>query len=177
MSKLNEARAIIDYAQEDDAKQMRDAFYSALQDKILAHIESHKQEVARSLVSQEEVQHEEEAEEDDETHEEITDELDEEVEELDEAKRVRKLSPNFADKEKEAKAVAMLMGKMKKSGGSSTETGVTTHAGKSYGGAAQAPDEDEDDTVASSPVVVPKATSSDKAQDILAQIRARQKKA
>jgi hypothetical protein len=37
-------------------------------------------------------------------------------------------------------------------------------------------DEDED-VSASSPVVVPKATSSDKAQDILAQIRARQKKA
>ena len=105
MTKLNEARAIIDYAQEDDAKQMRDAFYSALQDKILAHIESHKQEVARSLISQEEVQHEEEAEIDDETHEEITDELDEEFEELDEAKRVRKLSPNFADKEKEANKI------------------------------------------------------------------------
>lgn len=38
-------------------------------------------------------------------------------------------------------------------------------------------DEDEEDTSASNPVVVPKATSSDKAQDILAQIRARQKKA
>ena len=36
---------------------------------------------------------------------------------------------------------------------------------------------EDEDVSASSPVVVPKATSSDKAQDILAQIRARQKKA
>jgi hypothetical protein len=37
-------------------------------------------------------------------------------------------------------------------------------------------DEDEESTKASEPVTVPKSTSSDKAQDILAMIRSRQQK-
>jgi hypothetical protein len=45
-------RAIVDYAFEDDAKNMRDAFYAALQDKVMDHIESHKVEVAKSFISQ-----------------------------------------------------------------------------------------------------------------------------
>jgi|688.fasta_scaffold749383_2 hypothetical protein len=44
-------RAIIDYAFEDDAKNMRDAFYAALQDKVLNHIETHKIEVAKNFFS------------------------------------------------------------------------------------------------------------------------------
>ena len=149
MAKLTEARAIIDYAQEDSAKDFRDAFYSALQDKVLAHIESHKQELARTLVTQEEAEKDEdeessehsdekqdkamlkkmvkksalkedeseEYEEDDTTHEEI-----------EEARQVHKLSPRFADKEREARALAMLMGKMKKKPASSVSA-TTTHAG------------------------------------------------
>lgn len=56
------ARSIIDYAEQDDAKEMRDAFYSALQDRVMQHIESHKQQMARTIFSQpEEVESAEEA--------------------------------------------------------------------------------------------------------------------
>lgn len=54
-------RAIIDYAENDDAKEMRDTFYAALQDRVLQHIENHKIEVAKSLITpHEEVASEEE---------------------------------------------------------------------------------------------------------------------
>lgn len=57
------ARGIIDYAENDNAKEMRDAFYAALQDKVMAHIETHKVEVARNLFnSQEDTQVETQAE-------------------------------------------------------------------------------------------------------------------
>lgn len=42
-------RQIVDYADEDKAKEMRDAFYAALQDKVMAHIEAKKMEVAKSM--------------------------------------------------------------------------------------------------------------------------------
>lgn len=42
-------RQIVDFADEDNAKEMRDAFYSALQDKVMAHIEAKKMEVAKSM--------------------------------------------------------------------------------------------------------------------------------
>lgn len=45
-------RAIVDYAFEDDATNMRDAFYAALQSKVMDHIESHKVEVAKHFISQ-----------------------------------------------------------------------------------------------------------------------------
>lgn len=45
-------RAIIDYAENDQAKEMRDAFYSALQDKVMAHIESQKMDIAKNMFSQ-----------------------------------------------------------------------------------------------------------------------------
>lgn len=45
-------RAIVDYAENDQAKEMRDAFYSALQDKVMSHIESQKMEVAKNMFSQ-----------------------------------------------------------------------------------------------------------------------------
>ena len=57
------ARGIIDYAENDDAKGMRDAFYAALQDKVMAHIENHKMQVAKNLfTSEEEVANEEQIE-------------------------------------------------------------------------------------------------------------------
>ena len=46
------ARAIVDYAENDQAKEMRDAFYSALQDKVMAHIEAQKLEVAKNMFNQ-----------------------------------------------------------------------------------------------------------------------------
>ena len=42
-------RAIVDYAEEDNAKEMRDAFYNELQNKVMAHIENEKIRVAQSL--------------------------------------------------------------------------------------------------------------------------------
>jgi len=49
---MEQARAIIDYAHNDDAKGVRDALYSAIHDRVMAHIENHKVEVARSLITQ-----------------------------------------------------------------------------------------------------------------------------
>jgi len=45
------AREIVDYAEQDNAKEMRDALYSALQDKVMAHIEAHKQVVAQNIMN------------------------------------------------------------------------------------------------------------------------------
>lgn len=42
-------RQIVDFADEDKAKEMRDAFYAALQDKVMAHIEAKKMEVAQTM--------------------------------------------------------------------------------------------------------------------------------
>jgi hypothetical protein len=42
-------RAIVDYAEEDNAKEMRNAFYNELQNRVMAHIENKKMEVAKSM--------------------------------------------------------------------------------------------------------------------------------
>jgi hypothetical protein len=56
---MDKARAIIDYAAQDNATAMRDVMYSAIQDRVMAHIEAKKQEVAMSLISpQQEVEDE-----------------------------------------------------------------------------------------------------------------------
>ena len=47
---MEKARAIIDYAYNDDGVEMRNALYSAIQDKVMAHIEAKKQEIAQSLI-------------------------------------------------------------------------------------------------------------------------------
>jgi len=44
-----DTRTIVDFAEKDEAKEMRDAFYSALQDKVMAHIEAKKMEVAKNM--------------------------------------------------------------------------------------------------------------------------------
>lgn len=44
-------KAIVDYAEEDNAKEMRDALYSAIQDKVMAHIDAKKQEIAQTLIN------------------------------------------------------------------------------------------------------------------------------
>jgi hypothetical protein len=46
-------RAIIDYAIQDDASAMRDALYSEIQDRVHAHLEMKKQEIAGNLIAQE----------------------------------------------------------------------------------------------------------------------------
>jgi capsule polysaccharide export protein KpsE/RkpR len=48
---MDKARAIIDYAAQDNATAMRDTMYSAIQDRVMAHIEAKKQEVALNLIS------------------------------------------------------------------------------------------------------------------------------
>ena len=55
------AREIVDYAEQDDAKEMRDALYSALQDRVMAHIEAHKQVVAQNIMNPPEASAEDEA--------------------------------------------------------------------------------------------------------------------
>ena len=45
-------RQIVDYAEEDNAMEMRNAFYNELQNKIMAHIENKKIEVAQSMFNQ-----------------------------------------------------------------------------------------------------------------------------
>lgn len=45
-------RAIIDYAEADQATEMRDAFYAELQNRVMAHIENQKIEVAKTMFNQ-----------------------------------------------------------------------------------------------------------------------------
>lgn len=60
---MDKARAIIDYAAQDNATAMRDAMYASLQDRVMAHIEAKKQEVALNLISpQQDVEDEDEIE-------------------------------------------------------------------------------------------------------------------
>lgn len=49
---MDNTKAIIDYAQNDQGAEMRDALYSSIQDKVMAHIEAKKQEIAQNLFVQ-----------------------------------------------------------------------------------------------------------------------------
>jgi hypothetical protein len=44
-------KQIIDYAQDDNAVEFRNALYSSIHDKVTAHIEAKKQEIAQTLIS------------------------------------------------------------------------------------------------------------------------------
>lgn len=55
-------KSIIDYAYDDNAKDMRDALYSDIQDRVMAHIDAKKQEIARTLLVRPEVPEEEQVE-------------------------------------------------------------------------------------------------------------------
>lgn len=44
-------RQIIDFAQDQNGVEFRDALYSAIHDKVSAHIEAKKQEIAQTLVT------------------------------------------------------------------------------------------------------------------------------
>jgi len=52
-------RQIIDFAQDDNGVEFRNALYSAIHDKVTDHIEAKKQEIAHSLISpQQEIEQE-----------------------------------------------------------------------------------------------------------------------
>ena len=44
-------RQIIDFAHDQNGVEFRDALYSAIHDKVSAHIEAKKQEIAQTLVA------------------------------------------------------------------------------------------------------------------------------
>jgi len=48
---MDKARAIIDYAAQDNATAMRDVMYASIQDRVMAHIEAKKQEIAMNLIN------------------------------------------------------------------------------------------------------------------------------
>ena len=49
----DKTRTIIDYAYDENGKEMRDAVYAAIHDKVMAHIDSHKKEIAHNLIAPE----------------------------------------------------------------------------------------------------------------------------
>jgi hypothetical protein len=55
-----DARKLIDFAMDGDAVGFREQLYAQIHDRVSAHIETKKQEIAQNLIAQEEVIHEEE---------------------------------------------------------------------------------------------------------------------
>jgi hypothetical protein len=49
---MADTKQIIDYAAQDNAKEMRDALYSDIHDRVMAHIDMKKQEIAMNLIRQ-----------------------------------------------------------------------------------------------------------------------------
>lgn len=49
-----DTRQIIDYAVNDNAKEMRDALYSSIHDRVSAHLDAAKQAVAQHMFAPEE---------------------------------------------------------------------------------------------------------------------------
>jgi hypothetical protein len=47
---MSDTRNIIDYAYEDNGVEFRNALYSAIHDRVSAHIETKKQELAQTLI-------------------------------------------------------------------------------------------------------------------------------
>jgi hypothetical protein len=50
---MDTAKQIVDYAEADNAVEMRNALYSALHDRVMNHIQNHKVEVAKQLMNPE----------------------------------------------------------------------------------------------------------------------------
>lgn len=44
-------KAIIDYAMDDNGVEMRDALYAEIQNRVMAHIDAKKQEIAQNLIA------------------------------------------------------------------------------------------------------------------------------
>jgi hypothetical protein len=51
---MADTRQIIDYAAQDNAKEMRDALYSDIHDRVMNHLDAAKQAVAQNMFAQEE---------------------------------------------------------------------------------------------------------------------------
>ena len=47
---MDKARAFLDYTQSGEGTQAREALYSSIQDKVMAHIEAQKQQIAQNLL-------------------------------------------------------------------------------------------------------------------------------
>ena len=58
-----ETKSIIDYAMDDNGVEFRNTLYSSIQDKVNAHIEAKKVEIAQGLMAQPEEENETEVEE------------------------------------------------------------------------------------------------------------------
>jgi uncharacterized Rossmann fold enzyme len=58
-----ETKSIIDYAMDDNGVEFRNTLYSSIQDKVNAHIEAKKVEIAQGLMAQPEEENESEEEE------------------------------------------------------------------------------------------------------------------
>ena len=56
---MSNTRNIIDFAYNDQGSEMRDALYAEIHDRVMSHIEAKKQELAQSILSQEETEKEE----------------------------------------------------------------------------------------------------------------------
>ena len=54
-----DTRQIIDYAVDDNAKEMRDALYTSIADRVSAHLEAHKQQIAQTMFKAEEPEQQE----------------------------------------------------------------------------------------------------------------------
>ena len=55
-------KAIIDYAQDDNAVEFRNALYASIHDKVTAHIDAKKQEIAQNLINPQQLAQETEQE-------------------------------------------------------------------------------------------------------------------
>ena len=49
---MENARAIIDFAGQNNGTSVRDALYAGIYDKVMAHIETKRQEVALNLIAE-----------------------------------------------------------------------------------------------------------------------------
>jgi hypothetical protein len=46
-----DTRSIIDYAQDDNGVEFRNALYASIHDRVASHIEAKKQEIAQNLIA------------------------------------------------------------------------------------------------------------------------------
>lgn len=56
-------KQLIDFAQDDNGIEFRNALYASIHDKVTAHIDAKKEEIAQTLVSPQETQEQESTEE------------------------------------------------------------------------------------------------------------------
>lgn len=56
---MADTKQIIDYAAQDNAKEMRDALYADIHDRVMGHIDMKKQEIAMNLIRQPEQEEQE----------------------------------------------------------------------------------------------------------------------